>query len=175
MLIVDGFRGRVILQPTAEVLARYRERMEVRATRTTKLSELRDLPAQTLDGTHVKLMANIEFPYEVEACLARGAEGVGLYRTEFLYLGSVKEPTEDQHFDAYNEVVTAMGGKPVVMRTLDLGADKMGQSPQFDRENIRSSGSAVSACLSAIRRCFELSCEPCCEPLRRAICESCFR
>ncbi len=134
-VIVDGFRGRVILQPTEEMLARYRERMEVRATRTTKLSELRDLPAQTLDGTHVKLMANIEFPYEVEACLARGAEGVGLYRTEFLYLGSAKEPTEEQHFEAYKEVVTAMGGKPVVMRTLDLGADKMGQSPQFDREN----------------------------------------
>jgi len=134
-VIVDGYRGRVILQPTEEVIARYRERMEVRATRTTKLSELRDLPAQTLDGAKVKLMANIEFPYEVEACLARGAEGVGLYRTEFLYLGSAKEPTEDQHFDAYNEVVTAMGGKPVVMRTLDLGADKMGQSPQFDREN----------------------------------------
>ncbi len=134
-VIVDGYRGRVILQPTEEVLVWYRERMEVRATRTTKLSELRDLPAQTLDGTHVKLMANIEFPYEVEACLARGAEGVGLYRTEFLYLGSVKEPTEDQHFDAYSQVVTAMGGKPVVMRTLDLGADKMGQSPQFDREN----------------------------------------
>jgi phosphoenolpyruvate-protein phosphotransferase (PTS system enzyme I) len=134
-VIVDGFRGRVILQPTEEVLARYRERMEVRATRTTKLSELRDLPAQTLDGTHVSLMANIEFPYEVEACLARGAEGVGLYRTEFLYLGSAKEPTEEQHFEAYHQVVSAMGGKPVVMRTLDLGADKMGQSPQSDREN----------------------------------------
>jgi len=134
-VIVDGFRGCVILQPTEEVLARYRERMKVRATRVTKLSELRDLPAQTLDGTHVKLMANIEFPYEVEACLARGAEGVGLYRTEFLYLGSVKEPTEEQHFDAYHEVVSAMQGKPVVMRTLDLGADKMGQSPQSDREN----------------------------------------
>jgi len=134
-VIVDGYRGRVILQPTEEVLARYRERMEVRATRTTKLSELRDLPAQTLDGTHVSLMANIEFPYEVEACLARGAEGVGLYRTEFLYLGSVKEPTEEQHFEAYHQVVSAMGGKPVVMRTLDLGADKMGQSPQSDREN----------------------------------------
>ena len=134
-VIVDGFRGRVILQPTEEVLTRYRERMEVRATRTTKLSELRDLPAQTLDGTHVSLMANIEFPYEVEACLARGAEGVGLYRTEFLYLGSVKEPSEEQHFEAYHQVVSAMGGKPVVMRTLDLGADKMGQSPQTDREN----------------------------------------
>ncbi len=134
-VIVDGYRGRVILQPSEEVLARYRERIEVRATRTTKLRELRDLPAQTLDGTNVKLMANIEFPYEVEACLARGAEGVGLYRTEFLYLGSVKEPTEEQHFDAYHEVVSAMGGKPVVMRTLDLGADKMGQAPQSDREN----------------------------------------
>jgi phosphoenolpyruvate-protein phosphotransferase (PTS system enzyme I) len=134
-VIVDGYRGRVILQPTAEVLTRYRERMEVRATRTTKLSELRDLPAQTLDGTHVSLMANIEFPNEVEACLARGAEGVGLYRTEFLYLGSAKEPTEEQHFEAYHQVVSAMGGKPVVMRTLDLGADKMGQSPQNDREN----------------------------------------
>ncbi len=134
-VIVDGYRGRVILQPSEEVLARYRERIEVRATRTTKLRELRDLPAQTIDGTNVKLMANIEFPYEVEACLARGAEGVGLYRTEFLYLGSVKEPTEQQHFEAYHEVVSAMGGKPVVMRTLDLGADKMGQAPQSDREN----------------------------------------
>ena len=134
-VIVDGYRGRVILQPTEEVLSRYRERIVVRATRTTKLSELRDLPAQTLDGTRVRLMANIEFPYEVEACLARGAEGVGLYRTEFLYLGAVKEPTEEQHFAAYRQVVSAMGGKPVVMRTLDLGADKMGQSPQSDREN----------------------------------------
>jgi phosphotransferase system enzyme I (PtsI) len=60
---------------------------------------------------------------------------VGLYRTEFLYLGSVKEPTEEQHFEAYHQVVSALGGKPVVMRTLDLGADKMGQSPQSDREN----------------------------------------
>ena len=134
-VIVDGYRGRVILQPNEETLARYRERMEIRATRTTKLRELRDLPAETLDGVQVKLMANIEFPYEVEACLARGAQGVGLYRTEFLYLGSVKEPTEEQHFEAYHQVVSAMGGKPVVMRTLDLGADKMGQAPQTEREN----------------------------------------
>jgi phosphoenolpyruvate-protein phosphotransferase (PTS system enzyme I) len=134
-IIVDGFRGRVILQPTSEVLDRYRERMEVRANRVTKLSELRDLPAVTRDGAHIKLMANIEFPYEVQACLARGAEGVGLYRTEFLYLGSAKEPTEEQHFEAYHRVVSAMGGKPVVMRTLDLGADKMGQTPQSEREN----------------------------------------
>ncbi len=134
-VIVDGFRGSVILQPTAEVLAHYRERMEVRASRVTKLGELRDLPAVTQDGVHIQLMANIEFPYEVQACLSRGAEGVGLYRTEFLYLGSTKEPTEQQHFEAYHRVVTAMQGKPVVMRTLDLGADKMGQTPQSEREN----------------------------------------
>ncbi len=134
-VIVDGFRGSVILQPTAEVLAHYRERMQVRASRVTKLGELRDLPAVTQDGVHIQLMANIEFPYEVQACLSRGAEGVGLYRTEFLYLGSSKEPTEQQHFEAYHRVVTAMQGKPVVMRTLDLGADKMGQTPQSEREN----------------------------------------
>ncbi len=134
-IIVDGFRGRVILQPTAEMLARYREGIKVRDSRVTKLGELRDLPAVTSDGTHIHLMANIEFPNEVEACLARGAEGVGLYRTEFLYLGSASEPTEEEHFAAYHHVVSAMGGRPVVMRTLDLGADKMGQSPNFEREN----------------------------------------
>ncbi len=134
-IIVDGFRGRVILQPTPDMLARYRERIKVRDSRVTKLSELRDLPAVTKDGTHIHLMANIEFPNEVEACLARGAEGVGLYRTEFLYLGSATEPTEQEHFDAYHYVVSTMGGRPIIMRTLDLGADKMGQSPNFEREN----------------------------------------
>lgn len=133
-IIVDGFRGRVILEPTQEIKDRYQERMRVRATRNTQLGELRDLPAVTLDGTRVKLMANIEFPYEVKACLSRGAEGVGLYRTEFLYLGATKEPTEEQHYEAYTRVVETMKGLPVVMRTLDLGADKMGQTPN-DREN----------------------------------------
>jgi phosphotransferase system enzyme I (PtsI) len=91
------------------------------------------LPAQTADGVDLLLTANIEFPHEVGACLQRGAAGIGLYRTEFLYLGADVEPTEEDHYRAYLEVVQAMGGRPVVIRTMDLGADKLGQLPQ-DRD-----------------------------------------
>jgi phosphotransferase system enzyme I (PtsI) len=99
------------------------------------LTEIRDLPACTSDGVHIQLMANIEFPHEAQACLDRGADGVGLYRTEFLYLSSEVEPSEEEHFQAYVRVVRDMVGKPVVMRTLDLGADKMGMKPQAQQEN----------------------------------------
>jgi len=124
-IIIDGFRGLVILGPDAETIAQYRENMVVRDNRAQKLTEIRDLPAETKDGCRVSLMANIEFPNEVDACLARGAEGVGLYRTEFLYLGSKHEPTEQEQFESYREVMEAMRGLPVIMRTLDLGADKV--------------------------------------------------
>jgi phosphotransferase system enzyme I (PtsI) len=90
------------------------------------LQLLRDVPAETRDGVRIRLMANIEFPWETPACLERGADGIGLYRTEFLYLGREAEPSEEDHFQAYAEVVRAMEGRPVVIRTLDLGADKMG-------------------------------------------------
>jgi phosphoenolpyruvate-protein phosphotransferase (PTS system enzyme I) len=80
------------------------------------------------------LMGNIEFPYEVDHCVDRGADGVGLYRTEFLYLGAEIEPTEEIHFQAYTRVVQAMGDKPVVIRTFDLGADKMPSMPRPDDE-----------------------------------------
>ena len=83
------------------------------------------MPATTADGVHVDLYGNIEFPSEVHHCLDRGAEGIGLYRTEFLYLGSEVEPTEEVHYQAYCEVVQAMGEKPVIIRTFDLGADKV--------------------------------------------------
>lgn len=135
MVIVDGFRGRVILQPDEATLKVYRQRIEARAGRVKKLTEIRDLPAVTRDGTRVSLMANIEFPGEVAACLARGAEGIGLYRTEFLYLGADAEPTEQQQADAYREVVSKMGGLPVIMRTLDLGADKVGKFTLLEPEN----------------------------------------
>ncbi len=134
-VIIDGFRGRVILQPDSATLQLYRERMEVRADSAQKLTEIRDLPAVTKDGARVSLMANIEFPYEVAASLARGAEGVGLYRTEFLYLGAEEEPSEDQQYDAYREVVSKMRGLPVIMRTLDLGADKVGKFTLLEPEN----------------------------------------
>ena len=124
-VILDGNQGVVILQPDEETIARYRQELEDARTAAARLDVLRDLPAETTDGVRVQITGNIEFPSEAEHCLARGCDGIGLYRTEFLYLTSPREPTEDDHFAAYRAVVETMGGKPVVIRTLDLGADKM--------------------------------------------------
>lgn len=134
-VIIDGFRGRVIIRPDQETLQRYQERIQAGVDRDEKLSGLREFPASTRDGTRIQLLANIEFPYEVDACLAHGAEGVGLYRTEFLYLGAEQEPTEEEQFNAYREVVKRLDGKPVIMRTLDLGADKAGSFTNAEPEN----------------------------------------
>lgn len=90
-----------------------------------RLESLRDLPAETKDGVRISILANIEFPHEVANELAKGSDGIGLYRTEFLYLGTDTEPTEEDHYQAYCQVLDAMGQKPVVIRTLDLGADKL--------------------------------------------------
>ncbi|HEV3024324.1 MAG TPA: phosphoenolpyruvate--protein phosphotransferase, partial [Pirellulales bacterium] len=124
-LIIDGDQGLVILHPDEETLARYRQEVDQRRTRTTRLESLRDLPAETADGQRIDLWGNIEFPDEAQLCLARGADGIGLYRTEFLYLGSEAEPDEEAHYRAYAGVLEAMAGRPVVIRTLDLGADKL--------------------------------------------------
>ncbi len=124
-VILDGNQGVVILQPDEETIARYRLEVEAARTAAVNLGRLRDLPAETIDGVRIRIHGNIEFPNEVEQCIRRGCDGIGLYRTEFLYLTSPREPTEEDHFAAYSEVVRAMGGKPVVIRTLDLGADKM--------------------------------------------------
>ncbi len=124
-VILDGNQGVVILQPDEETIARYRLEVEQARTVAARLDSLRDLPAETLDGVRIQVTGNIEFPSEAEHCLARGCDGIGLYRTEFLYLTSRREPTEEDHFAAYAAVVRAMGDRPVVIRTLDLGADKM--------------------------------------------------
>ena len=126
VVIVDGDSGQVILQPDDLTLERYRKQVEHSRHAVTQLKSLRELPAQTACGEMIHLMANIEFPREAEVGLDRGADGVGLYRTEFLYLGAQHEPSEEDHFQAYARVVQAMNGRPVVIRTLDLGADKMG-------------------------------------------------
>ncbi len=126
LIIVDGDSGRVILQPDEETVARYRHELEQHKTLATRLQSLRELSAQTTDGVNIQLLGNIEFPYEVNACLQHGANGVGLYRTEFLYLQGDQVPTEEVHFQAYSDVVRAMGDRTVVIRTLDLGADKVG-------------------------------------------------
>tara|TARA_R110002049_G_scaffold4601_5_gene32780 strand:- start:1082940 stop:1084727 length:1788 start_codon:yes stop_codon:yes gene_type:complete len=134
-VIVDGDRGRVIIDPDQETLQKYEQRREQRRSLTARLAELRDLPAETADGVRIRLNANIEFPHETKACLDRGADGIGLYRTEFLYLSSAEEPSEEDHYNAYSQVVREMGGRPVVLRTLDLGADKMGHRPLAENEH----------------------------------------
>lgn len=134
-VILDGNQGVVILQPDEETIARYRLEAEVAETVAASLGQLRDLPAETIDGVRVQIRGNIEFPEEVEQCMRRGGDGIGLYRTEFLYLTSRHEPSEEDHYRAYRKVIDAIDGKPMVVRTLDLGSDKMltEKSPEEER------------------------------------------
>ena len=134
-VILDGNQGVVILQPDEETIARYRLEAEVAETVAASLGQLRDLPAETTNGVRVQIRGNIEFPEEVEQCMRRGSDGIGLYRTEFLYLTSQHEPSEEDHYHAYRKVIDAIDGKPMVVRTLDLGSDKMltEKSPEEER------------------------------------------
>jgi phosphotransferase system enzyme I (PtsI) len=125
LVIIDGDQGLLITDPDEETLARYEQAQRSRRRLEGKLGELRDLPAVTRDGVRVELYSNIEFPHEAAHGLELGAEGVGLYRTEFLYLNKDSDPTEEEHLEAYRTVLRTLGPKrPVVIRTLDLGADK---------------------------------------------------
>ena len=131
MVIVDGQRGIVIINPDESTLANYREREQsIHLFEARLLTELKDLPAVTLDGRGIELLANIEFPSEVSLSLQHGADGVGLYRTEFLYVATTEPPTEEDHFRAYSRAVHELGGKRLVIRTLDLGADKFHSGAQ---------------------------------------------
>jgi phosphotransferase system enzyme I (PtsI) len=124
-VIVDGHHGLLIIDPDEETLGRYQHAQASFRSQASQLAELRSLPAQTRDGVRILMLGNIEFPQESASCLEHGAEGVGLYRTEFLYLGRQTHPTEAEHLEAYLTVLRAMGAnRPVVIRTLDLGADK---------------------------------------------------
>ncbi len=134
-IIIDGYKGRVIVAPDEATREKYLQRRQHRQRIAVQLEEIRDLPAQTTDGETIEMLANIEFPHEVESCLARGAKGVGLYRTEFLYLGSTNDPTEEEHYEAYTHVARNIAGQPVIIRTLDLGADKMGSRQAANLEN----------------------------------------
>ena len=129
-IIIDGNRGVVIINPDEEQLTEHREYERKREALEVELAELVNLPAVTQDGHVVSLQANIEFPEEVDDSVARGASGIGLYRTEFLYMGSPTEPTEEDHFKAYADTLRRLKGRPLVIRTLDLGADKYTQSKQ---------------------------------------------
>ena len=149
LAIVDGNRGVLILNPDEETLERYKVTQTSFRTFETQLGTLRDLPAETKDGVHIPLLGNIEFPQEVEHCLKRGADGVGLYRTEFLYLNKQTDPTEAEHLEAYLTVLRTLGPKPVVIRTLDLGADKFSTNlePVQDERNPFLGLRSVRLCL----------------------------
>lgn len=123
--IIDGDEGLVILDPDPPTRTRYRKASADRSARFRVLSQQANLPAETRDATPVQLWGNIEFTAEVRACLNLGAVGVGLFRTEFLFLNAQSPPSEEQQFEAYAAVVRSLGGRPIIIRTLDLGADKL--------------------------------------------------
>ncbi|MDR0528686.1 MAG: phosphoenolpyruvate--protein phosphotransferase [Zoogloeaceae bacterium] len=123
-LIVDGRRGILLVNPDAQVLEEYRIRKEEIDLEKSKLKRLRFSASETLDGTPVRLLANIELPADVHAALDSGAAGIGLFRTEFLFLRRSDMPSEEEQFEAYRQVVQAMEGRPVTIRTFDLGGDK---------------------------------------------------
>jgi phosphotransferase system enzyme I (PtsI) len=126
-VILDGDHGRLIIDPDSEALSRVQQ-SRVRSQRVReRLGEMVSLPAETQDGQRVTICGNIEFPEEVQQCIRRGADGIGLYRTEFLFLSGNREPSESDHYEAYCRVVEACGDLPVVIRTLDIGADKVPQ------------------------------------------------
>ncbi|MCD8851736.1 phosphoenolpyruvate--protein phosphotransferase [Staphylococcus xylosus] len=124
MIIVDGLTGEVIIDPTEDEVIAYQNKRERFFEDKQALQQLRDEPSTTADGTHVELAANIGTPDDLKGVIENGAEGIGLYRTEFLYMGRDEMPTEDEQFEAYKKVLETMEDKRVVVRTLDIGGDK---------------------------------------------------
>ncbi|MFZ0369280.1 MAG: phosphoenolpyruvate--protein phosphotransferase [Halobacillus sp.] len=124
LIIVDGINGDVIIDPTEEQINDYKQKQEDFEQKKKEWAKLKDEPTVTSEGDHVELAANIGTPQDVEGVLNNGGEGVGLYRTEFLYMGKSQLPTEEEQFDSYSTVLKQMGDKPVVVRTLDIGGDK---------------------------------------------------
>ncbi|MEX0884864.1 MAG: phosphoenolpyruvate--protein phosphotransferase [Phycisphaeraceae bacterium] len=130
-VIIDGNRGLVVIDPDAAKLMEYRQELRRMAAFADTLGELRELPAVTKDGAEITLLANMEFPSEIPQALHNGAVGIGLYRTEFLYLASETEPTEEEQYETYIEAIDHLAGRPLTIRTLDLGADKISDTLTF--------------------------------------------
>jgi phosphotransferase system enzyme I (PtsI) len=127
-IIVDGITGSVVVDPTAATLARYRRKRAAFVKSQQSLKKLKSVPAVTRDGFRIGLQANIELPDDVDMALAAGAEGVGLFRSEFLFMNRSDLPSEEEQFTELAKTVKKMGGRPVTIRTLDVGADKLGDA-----------------------------------------------
>ncbi len=140
IVIIDGKNGVVILNPDLDTVRKYEEQQKKERSFQQRLSSLSDLPAETKDGQRVTIYGNIEFPYEARFCLENGAAGIGLYRTEFLYLAATPDdlPDEDVHFEAYRQVAETMHDRPITIRTFDLGSDKLPTGIAFAKEYERN-------------------------------------
>lgn len=146
--IVDGYEGKLIIDPPASVLEEYRARKEADEEKKRLLMELKGKEDVTLDGKQIKLYANIGSVSDVATVLANGAGGIGLFRSEFLYLESSDYPTEEEQFTAYRKVAEMMAGKKVIIRTLDIGADKQVDYFGLDKEENPAMGyRAIRICL----------------------------
>lgn len=146
-VIVDGDRGEVILDPDVDAVRRYRERADRQRTRAQRLAAMRDAPAETLDGVRIHLASNVELMEEIPVAVDLGAESIGLFRTEFLYLERPDLPTEEEQYGHAVAALRAAGGRTITFRTLDLGGDKLpaavripsGQNPSLGLRSIRFS------------------------------------
>ncbi len=148
-VIVDGNHGIVILDPDEITVERYRMIQRELHERESQLMRLHSLPGETTDGKRILLNGNIEVPEEVPSVLSHGADGIGLYRSEFLFLGAKQLPSEDEQYEAYRAVVTSMAGKAVTIRTLDVGGDKMSALIDHQEEKNPILGwRAIRMCLS---------------------------
>ena len=149
LLIVDGLQGVLVVDPDPVVLGEYRLRQSQHGLERQKLKRLKSTPSATLDGTPVELFANIELPEDLGDVQDSGAQGVGLFRTEFLFMNRKALPPEDEQFEAYREVARAMDGRPVVIRTLDIGADKaIGDGEDVEMPNPALGLRAIRYCLA---------------------------
>jgi len=150
IVIVDGLDGDIIVNPDAETIARYEDKKASYELQKSEWARLKNEPTVTSDGHHVELGANIGTPKDVNGVLEHGGEAIGLYRTEFLYMGRNQFPTEDEQFEAYSSVLKQMEDKPTVVRTLDIGGDKELSYLQLPKEMNPFLG------LRAIRLCLEM-------------------
>ena len=132
--LLDGYNGTVIVNPTDQTLFEYGQLAKIKASLDEKLREVQHQPAVTLDGKVIHLSANIEDQHDIEAVLAHGAEGVGLFRTEFLFINRDRLPTEDEQYEVYRQVAVALKPHSVIIRTLDLGGDKFASHLQLAQE-----------------------------------------
>ena len=133
-VLLDGYNGTLIVNPTDQTLFEYGQLAKIKASLTEKLREIQNQPAVTLDGRIIHLSANIEDQRDVEAVLKHGAEGVGLFRTEFLFINRDQLPTEEEQYQVYRQVAEALQPQPVIIRTLDLGGDKFSSQLQMAKE-----------------------------------------